>query len=1019
VWGTEASRESDPEMSVRTALDLQARAREYLGNHPDGLSFEDSDLARLLKIGISTGTVLVGNTRDTGEFITTGSAVNSAKRLVSDAEPGDILATHDTYQHIRGVFQVQKVRQTGRQTSGSQTHRSDIYSITAVKPRVFRTEAHGVEGSEASMVGREFELAKMLDALDTAKEIRKLQVVAIVGEAGLGKSRLLFEFYDQVDLLPDKSLVFKGRALETMRGQPYSLVKEIFRFRFDILEDDPDIAAREKFVAGMLDMATTSVGPFSRDGDGEMKAHIVGHLIGFDFSDSPHISPFLESEKQIQERAVLYASQFFASISQNSPVVFYVDDLHWADDESLNFFDSISEKCSDHAILFTFFSRMSLFERRPHWGEGRENWSRLDLGPLTKRETGRLIKDILSKAKDIPPTLQEILVSKTAGNPFYVEELIKMFIEQGSIKIAGEEWVIDPKIGELSVPPTLTGVLQSRLDRLTEIERRVLQRSSVVGREFWDNIIIDCDPGVDVPTALESLRRKELLFRKESSAFTGSAEYVFKHSLLRDVTYETTLLEERREWHRETAEWLINTKGERRNEYLSVIGEHFERAGETKKSATWYGRAGENAVRSYALETAEAHLRNAVRFWNPLLLNESTDQLAVDEVIRWNHSLGWVLHSQARFAEAIGHFTNLLEMTTKLKLVLEQAGAFWGLSVCQFEVGETRKSLNSAIEVVRLVGILEPSGESVSLTISGLYRQGRALIAMGHFEEATEIAERALKLQSEWREGDLVARANCLHLLAGTHMYLGRFAEAQVFEKEEVAISRKIGDLRTVGNGLNSLGFQSYMQGKGADAITYYHQALEIAREIGNKTGEIMILSNICGAKIILKEYESAETDLKELIVGIRDTGHFLAVEMYRFLAEALIGLGKHNKAAEAALKSLSLAQETENQEAIGEAWRVLGVVSSCRGSDISAGEKRLSASDCFDESLRIFEDRKMEANCAMALYNFAQHELAQRNTKKAEKMFGRESEISDRLKIDTPARSPYFGPGSSNHHTP
>jgi tetratricopeptide (TPR) repeat protein len=240
-------------------------------------------------------------------------------------------------------------------------------------------------------------------------------------------------------------------------------------------------------------------------------------------------------------------------------------------------------------------------------------------------------------------------------------------------------------------------------------------------------------------------------------------------------------------------------------------------------------------------------------------------------------------------------------------------------------------------------------------------------------------------------------------------MLMGRFRKAQEFEKREIEISREIGDKRTVGNGLNNLGVQAYMQGDGKTALSYYEEALEIAREIGNKTGEIMEKSNIAGVRIYLEEYESAENELKTLIDEVGDKGHFLVSEMYRFLAESLIGQGKLEEALETGKKSLYLSEETENQEAIAEAWRVLGIISSCLGKSVLIDEIQFSASDCFQKSLEIFEETGMKVNYAQALHNFAQHNLIRGKDKKAQELFDKEKEISKSLDINTEAKGIYF----------
>ena len=1014
IWGTSALSENDPETAVRAALELRKNVTSFFDKKLSG-DFEADEIEtiepkKLLKIGISTGTVLLGQSSDTGEFVTTGIPVNSARRILTETTFGKIHISHDTYRHIRGIFDVEEVAEKEKNFPKFKKLQTKIYSINGIKPRAFRLENRGVEGIETEMFGREGEIAKMLDVFYTVVEERELQVVTIVGEAGLGKSRLLFEIQDKLELLPEKFFVFKARALESMRGLPYSLVRDLFAFRFEIGENDSHLRAREKFVAGILEMISGTNGEFAKEA--EMKAHFIGHLLGFDFSKSEFLSEIIDDEKQIQERAFQYSAQFFSAISKKFPVVIYLDDLHWADNESLDFFEVLYENCATDAILIFETARPILFERKPHRGEGKTNRLRLNLQFLTKRQSRQLIKNILQKAETIPESLGDLIFQNTEGNPFYVEELIKMLIEQNVIDSRGETWKIhEDQLNKIDVPPTLTGVLQSRLDKLAVSEKRILQRASVIGREFWEDALKKFETEVNISTVLESLRKKELLFRRESSAFQNSKEYIFKHALLRDVTYETVLLQERQKWHAETARWLIETSGERENEYLAVIAEHFEKAKKTQESAEWFGRAGLQAQKSYAVKAAEKYFRKALHYRDYLFKNGELENFSLTRILEWKKGLTRALHYQTKFSEAISILEELKTLAEQEKNSAAQAWAFWSLSVSQFENGDTRDSLESAKRAVEIAEKLEPNLEAKVLLTKGLYRQGRALVGLGEFENAINLANRALEISKDFGSENSTAKVNCFHLLSASNMMLGRLKEAREFEEKLISFSRKAGDIRTIGNGLNTLGFQSYMLGDAENAVKYFAESLEIARESGSKPSEIMIRSNMGGAKIYLGEYVSAEKELKQIISEVGEKGHFVIHETHRFLAEALIGQGKFGEALETAEKALRLAEEAESIEETGENWRILGIISSCTKKDISIKNQLYSAADCFEKSLNIFKKFKMEANYAQAMHNFARHESKHGDAEKSENLFDTAKEISQRLEINTEAKNIYFNP--------
>lgn len=986
LWGTSAISEDDPERATRTALNLQKEAEEFARS----IQHSVFSIHHFLKIGISTGTILLGKSSDTGEFMTTGAAINTAKRLQQNAPPGKILISRETYRHIRGVFDVEifELEQDIRRKN----EKTEVYSVKNAKPRAFRLGRRGVEGIETRLVGRKNELERMLDALETVFEDGEMQAVSIIGEAGLGKSRLLFEFRDCVELMSEKVRVFNARATETMRDLPYSLVRDLFSFRFEILDDDSPEVAREKLVTGFLKLIENSE---FKTSDAEMKIHFIGQLIGFDFSESLHIKGILDDLQQLQTRALLYAGQFFSAISAEIPTVIYLDDLHWADDKSLGFFDYLARNCADAPILILEFARPILFEHRPHWGEGQTNRTRLNLTPLTKRESRALIEDILQKMpQGVPPNLQDLIVSNAEGNPFYVEELIKMFIDRRAIIAHSDEWTLDEsRLGEAEVPATLNGVLQARLDKLTVWEKTILQQASVIGREFWDKAVENFGAEINVSAVLESLRRKELLYRHETSAFSGTNEYLFKHALLRDATYETVLLGERRKWHEKTANWLIETSGERADEYAATIAAHYEKNQNLGQTAEWFGRAGNQASKTYAAESAVLYFQKALQF-------AEKSEISPEQKMDWQKGLGMALWSQAKFTEGIKAHREMLKIAETLEDKVAQTEALYAISAYQLEKGENRAALESAVEAVRIAREAGDS-ESARLALSSvLYRQGRATLSLGNYEKAIEIGEEGLQIAEAYGEHSNTEKAFCFHLLAGANMFLGNYEKAVFYGENEVYLREKKGDKRALAQALNVLGEIMRLQGNGEKAAVHYDEALTISREIGNKNIEILTLSNMGGALLIAEEFEKAENLLQKVTEMIGDSGHFILPETLRFLAEVLNGQNKNAEALDAARKSLKLSQAAENQENIAFAWRVLGLIAANSDEDLTINAELLNASQCFDKALQIFAETKMEAETARTLRDFALYENKLGNLKKARKMLDEAKEIFTRLEM-------------------
>jgi serine/threonine protein kinase/predicted ATPase len=1025
LWGAREVREDDPERAVRAALAVQeavgAFFAEYARRNTGAGAARAVENASLMRVGVSTGLVLLGEMGATGGFTATGDPVRLASRLQQAAPVGGVLISHDTYRHVRGVFHVhapETLDDAGR------TESVQFYRIKSAKPRAFRVQTRGVEGVETRMVGRKSELRRLTDTLETVFDERELQVVTVVGDAGLGKSRLLYEFYNWIELLPDLWYVFNGRGGEATQGLPYSLIRDVFSFRFEIQDSDPPALAREKLERGMLSMCEGT--PVE---EVQMRAHFIGQLIGFDYSASRHLSGILDDARQIRDRAFRYAGQFFADISRKYPVILFLDDIHWADDGSLDFVDYLARNCATVPMMVLCLARPILLERRPAWGEGQERHTHLALQPLSKKESRQLFEEILRRARGVPAELREMVVGGSEGNPFYVEELIKMFIDQRVIVPGAEEWSVDAsRLGEVQVPPTLTGVLQARLDKLTPEEKSVLQRASIIGRVFWDGavehlgtqqttgaaLIGDAPKPVAADGALlntspvgdmlESLRRKELIYRREASSFAGAREYTFKHALLRDVTYESVLKRERRYYHSRAAAWIARQSGGRVGESAGLIAEHYERAQVPESSAEWYGRAGRQARETYAPETAINFYRKALKF---LAEVESSGGAQLDESdalarralrVEWSEGLGEVLRVQARYAEAVEAYTGMRAAAEELGHAASQARAWNEIALVQNSQMDTRAAIESAR---RAEALARSAGRGIAARIElahALNIQSQASSRLGDTPAALRLADRALSLTSDMQEIGKRVRADSLKSLGMAYHTLGRFEQAEEFKAQALATYRELGDRRHVGNLLNSIGETARLRGDYHAAFERYQEALAIAREIGNRNGEILYLSNLAGARVGLGEYAAAEADLRQTIEMAMAAGYIGLSENYRFLAEALLGQDRVDEAREAVLRALELGREFENYEHIAEGWRVLGRVASHTSAPVEVEGNARDAASCFEESLVIFTRIQMEAERARTLRDWARHELARGDRERGGRLWREALEAFRRL---------------------
>ena len=598
LFGAPVARENEPEMGIRAGLQILAEAQVYARELEAQWHIPEFNV----RVGISTGMVIIGGDTEAENTIM-GTTVNLAARLENAAKPGTLLISHHTYQHIRGMFDLQLLEPISVEGFDAPIQ---VYQVHRAKPPAFRMTTRSVAGIETRMVGRDPELLMLQNMFRDTTEDAEVHVVTIIGDPGVGKSRLLYEFEKWIELLPEDIWYFKGRATPETETIPYGLIRRIFALRFEILESDSAAEVREKFRAGMS---------AALDSD---QADLVGQLLGLDFSASQAVQAQLGGGC-FGELATAHLVKYLRVIA-SEPTVIFLEDIHWADDSSLDLLDYLVAAVPDTRLLVVCLARPPLFDRRPSWGEGQEFHTQINLKPLSRRASRVLVGEILQKAGDVPTDLRDLIVEGAEGNPFYVEELIKMLIEDGVIVYGEDHWRVEPeRLAGVHVPPTLTGVLQARLDSLPPEEKMLLQRAAVVGRLFWDAAVVELEAKVDgeldrekIASLLDAVRDRELVFRRERSAFAGAEEYIFKHALLRDVTYETVLLKLRRVYHRQVANWLEVAAGKRIGEYLGLIAGHYQLAGEREKAIEYLLRAGDKARLTYACQEASGYYQRAL-----------------------------------------------------------------------------------------------------------------------------------------------------------------------------------------------------------------------------------------------------------------------------------------------------------------------------------------------------------------------------------------------------------------------
>ncbi len=982
IFGAPTAREDDPERAIRAALSMHKEIKKWRKEMKASKSpFSHPQSPISIRVGIHTGPVWLGAVATTAEYTAMGDTVNLAFRLQYAAPVGGVIVSHDTYRHVRGVFDVMPMEAI---TVKGKSEPIPVYVILRAKPRAFRLTSRGVRGIETRMVGREEELEQLKNALREVIGKRELKIVTIVGEAGVGKSRLLYEFDNWIALLSETVFHFKGRAGAQTSNLPYFLIRDFLSFRFEIQDSDPAAIVQEKLERGIAEFIGV---------DYVEKAHFMGHLIGFDFSTSPHLRGILGDARQIRDRALYYFTQFFTAVGQRGPTIIFLEDIHWADKASLELINHLTRECPQALLLIVCLARPSLFERQSSWGQRQAAHTVLELFPLSIQESRELVAEILRKADQIPTSLRDMVVSRVEGNPFYIEEFIKALIEDGVITTSAEQWHVRPeRLTEVRIPPTLVGVLQARLDRLPRMERELLQRASVVGRVFWDGALEriyrspeDRMSQDEIQATLKILRKKELVFRREESAFAGEREYMFQHTILHSATYESVLKRLRRVYHAQVATWLIERSGERVGENAGLIGGHYELAGEIAQATGWYGQAGKQARSTYAPEEAIGYYQKALALLPDETVRDSGTSSA-QRVILYE-GLGEMLLWQARYTEAAEACVAMRTTAESSGDIVAQARAWNRLSRTQGAQGDYLAALDSAKQAESICRNAQDSGSAGRMELAcALFRIGWSHYRLGNLNAALKAGEEALVFSTK-----LDARrriADSLNLLGGVHSVLGHHGDAAHYNSRAVTLYQELGDQEGIGAMLDHLGEHAQLRGDYGAAAALHREALKIAYETGNRNREMAFLSNLGGARVGMGEYRTAEYDLRRIIqwAEIAGQGGWLS-STYRFLAVACLGQGKIEESMAVARRALTLGREAGAPDLIGGAWRVLGMILARAARSITIGSETLDAAACFTKSAQSFAGMGAEGERARTLQAWARHEMEQGNSERGKDM--------------------------------
>ena len=766
------------------------------------------------------------------------------------------------------------------------------------------TEPEPARVVRSPLVGRADHLLALHEVISKAIDFQAPQLVTVVGNQGTGKTRLINELISELASKKDRGLrVFHGAAERNAAGQEVRLaaMSSMMRDRFE-LTPNPDDASKLRFAHEVrVVMGTEQVA--------EM-LHFLGAFVGLEFPPTPFLRAVTENPKQHQEIARTALRRFIELDAQVSPLVLVLDDMQWADGETLGLVTDLVAGLGGSSVILLTAARPEMLVHANGWGQGAVDHERIDLRNLEPDDAEQMFKNLLARCGKIPEDTIQNAVEMTGGNPAFLEQLVRLFLENGTIDSSGQVWRLDPdKAADTELPISIEEAIEARIAALENDERDLLEKAAVFGNVFWVSAVIalkrlEQPPPDPAPGALEiewgngeEVRRRIsdlisimadrdylLPLDADDSSIPGETEIVFKHNLERELIVRSTEPGRLARYYLSAAQWLEAKTVQRSDEQLEFLANLYERGGDLRRAARCYLQGGDRARSRYAPDEARALYEKGLK-----MVGENDAPARLDGL----HNLGDVLEQSGRTDEAMQCFTEMLQLAWRYDN-------------------------------------LAKAGAAYSRLARGQRRLGKYDIAMDHLRRAHELFERSRDDRGIASTLDDMGRVNWLR---------GAFGQALDFHRQALTIRRALGDRRSIALSLANIGRVHHDTGNFKAAINQFREALDLRRDIGDLVGVVQSLCDLGGVH--------AEDGNHELALDMLGEARTMAIEIGDKLALADV-LSRAGEVKAAMGKGLDAIKDLQNAKLIasGLGDRVALAVTHQRLAQVFLQMEDLEAAD-------------------------------------------------------------------------
>jgi class 3 adenylate cyclase/tetratricopeptide (TPR) repeat protein len=871
VWGVPAAREDDAERAVRAGLDLASGVAAY------GAEMMGAEIAA--RVGIVTGTAATTGKPEEGFVV--GDRVNTAARVQAVAPAGCCYVDEATKRATDAsvVYADGGVHELKGKTEAVQ-----LYQALRVVAGV--GGALKSEGLEAPFVGRDRELRLVKDRFHASAEEQRAHLVSVTGIAGIGKSRLGWEFYKYMDGLSEFFYWHRGRCLSYGEGVAYWALAEMVRGRAGILEGEDAAASARKLHAAVEEHLS----------DPEERRWVeprLAHLLGVE-------------ERIARDKEDLFAAWrlFFERMSEVSPVVMSFEDMQWADASLLDFIEYLLDWSRHHAIFVLTLSRPELLERRHNWGAGRRNFTSMYLEPLSPAAMRDLVTGLVP---GLPDEITERILEHSEGVPLYAVETVRMLIDRELLIREGASYRPAGPLGTLDVPETLQALITARLDGLSSGERALLQEAAVIGKTFSrESLSVLCGIAFEsVDELLASLVRKEVISLQSDPRSPDRGQYAFLQDLVRTVAYETLPKRDRKDKHLAVAGYLLDNWGSEDDETVEVVAAHYLEAYRLAPAASdaqaVRARAREMTIRAGERAAALAAVAGAQRYFEQAI--ELTDD--VSEQAGLHERAGQMALAGVKAEDARSHFQTAIAMLDSIGDTHASARVSAHLAEIDFLDERLEKGIERMEKAFSLLADEEPDADLVTLAT----QLGRLHLFSGAHELAASRLEFALALAEKLSLPEQLSQGlNSKGVLLGWH---DRIEEGSILLAHALKVALEHNLAPAALRAYNNLA--TFLEGadRHAEARQMSSEALELARRTGDRTWEGLLFTMVIAPMVESGEWDEA----LERVAEARSWADFSKPHMARLLPAVAIHVRRGQ--LDLARELLEVCSDMEDSEEI------------------------------------------------------------------------------------------------------